>query len=54
MSELGDGWFRILTWRDARGHTGVWAWLATYTDHARAVREFGVEAQTALEQLFEV
>ena len=24
VRELDDGWFRLLTWRDARGHTGVW------------------------------
>ena len=53
VSELGDGWFRILTWRDARGHTGVWAWLASYSDDDRAVREFGTEAQGALERLFQ-
>ena len=52
VRELDDGWFRLLTWRDARGHTGVWAWLATYTDDDRAVREFGEEAQTTLERLF--
>ena len=39
-------------WRDARGHTGVWAWLAAYSDDNRAVREFGEEAQTTLERLF--
>ena len=52
VRELDDGWFRLLTWRDARGHTGVWAWLAAYTDDDRAVREFGEEAQAALERLF--
>lgn len=52
VRELDDGWFRLLTWRDARGHTGVWAWLATYTDDDGAVREFGEEAQTTLERLF--
>jgi uncharacterized protein YndB with AHSA1/START domain len=52
VSELDDGWFRILTWRDARGRTGVWAWLAAYTEDDRAVREFGAEAQGALERLF--
>ena len=53
VSELGDGWFRILTWRDARGRTGVWAGIAAYTDDDRAIREFGPEAQAALERLFE-
>jgi uncharacterized protein YndB with AHSA1/START domain len=52
VRELDDGWFRLLTWRDARGHTGVWAWLAAYTGDDRAVREFGPEAQAALERLF--
>jgi uncharacterized protein YndB with AHSA1/START domain len=52
VRELGDGWFRLLTWRDARGHTGVWAWLAAYDGHDQAVREFGLEAQAALEGLF--
>jgi hypothetical protein len=52
VRELDDGWFRLLTWRDARGHTGVWAWLAAYTDDDRPVREFGEEAQTALGRLF--
>lgn len=52
VSELEEGWFRIITWRDARGRTGVWAWLATYTDDDGAVREFGEEAQEALERLF--
>lgn len=25
VRELGDGWFRLLTWKDASGNTGVWA-----------------------------
>jgi uncharacterized protein YndB with AHSA1/START domain len=53
VRELNDGWFRLITWRDARGHTGVWAWLAAYTDDDRAVREFGDEAQASLERLFQ-
>lgn len=52
IHELDDGWFRLLTWRDAHGHTGVWAWLAAYADDATPVREFGAEAQAALERLF--
>ena len=52
VRELDDGWFRLLTWRGARGHTGVWAWLAAYTDDDRAVRQFGEEAQATLERLF--
>jgi hypothetical protein len=52
VRELDDGWFRLITWCDARGHTGVWAWLATYAEDEGAVDEFGVEAQEALERLF--
>ncbi len=52
VRELDDGWFRLITWRDARGHTGVWAWLATYAEDNGAVAEFGAEAQGALERLF--
>ena len=52
VRELDDGWFRLLTWRDARGQTGVWAWLAGYTGDAEPVRRFGEEAQAALERLF--
>jgi uncharacterized protein YndB with AHSA1/START domain len=52
VKELDDGWFRLLTWKDARGSTGVWAWLATYMEDAAAVREFGNRAQEALERLF--
>jgi uncharacterized protein YndB with AHSA1/START domain len=52
VKELDDGWFRLLTWKDARGSTGVWAWLATYMEDTAAVREFGNRAQEALERLF--
>ncbi len=52
VSELEDGWFRLLTWRDARGRSGVWAWLATYDGDEKLVREFEREAQGALERLF--
>jgi uncharacterized protein YndB with AHSA1/START domain len=52
VDELEDGWFRLLVWRDAHGHTGVWAWLATYTGDGTSVREFGIESQKALERLF--
>jgi len=52
VRELDDGWFRLITWRDARGQTGVWAWLAAYTGDDAPVREFGKEAQAALERLF--
>jgi uncharacterized protein YndB with AHSA1/START domain len=52
VAELDDGWFRLLTWRDARGNTGVWAWLAAYTDDDTAVRAFKERSQEALERLF--
>jgi uncharacterized protein YndB with AHSA1/START domain len=52
VSELDDGWLRLLTWKDARGSTGVWAWLATYAADDRAVREFKDMAQEALDRLF--
>ena len=52
VDELDDGWFRLLTWRDARGNTGVWAWLATYTEDDSAAREFKASSQEALERLF--
>jgi uncharacterized protein YndB with AHSA1/START domain len=52
VDELDDGWFRLLTWRDAHGNTGAWAWLATYTDDDSAVREFKDRSQEALERLF--
>ena len=53
VSELGDGWFRILTWRDGAGDTGVWAWVSSYGDHRAEVDRFRKEAQAALERLFE-
>jgi uncharacterized protein YndB with AHSA1/START domain len=52
VDELDDGWFRLLTWQDARGNSGVWAWLATYTEDDAAVREFAERSQEALERLF--
>jgi uncharacterized protein YndB with AHSA1/START domain len=52
VSELGDGWFRILTWRDGAGNTGVWAWLSSYGDHRGEVDRFRKEAQAGLERLF--
>jgi uncharacterized protein YndB with AHSA1/START domain len=52
VGELDDGWFRLLTWKDAGGRTGVWAWLATYADDAAPVREFGDDSQAALSRLF--
>lgn len=52
VRELDDGWFRLLTWKDARGNTGVWAWLAAYIDDAAPLLAFGEEAQRTLEKLF--
>jgi len=52
VRELNDGLFRVLTWRDGKGHTGVWASLATYTGEAAVVREFSQRTQEALERLF--
>lgn len=52
VRELNDGWFRLLTWKDAHGNTGVWAWLATYSEDATPVQEFKDRAQEVLQQLF--
>ena len=52
VSELGDGWFRILTWRDGAGDTGVWAWVSSYGSHREEVDRFRKEAQAGLERLF--
>jgi uncharacterized protein YndB with AHSA1/START domain len=52
VAELDDGWFRILTWTDANGATGVWAWVSTYGDQRAVVDQFREQAQTTLERLF--
>jgi uncharacterized protein YndB with AHSA1/START domain len=52
VRELDDGWFRLLTWKDAAGHTGVWAWISTYSGEEEPVRTFRDRAQEALERLF--
>jgi uncharacterized protein YndB with AHSA1/START domain len=52
VRELGDGWFRILTWSVPGGGTGVWAGLATYEGHGARVREFKARAQDAMGTLF--
>ncbi len=52
VAELGDGWFRLLTWRDATGATGVWAWVSTYGDRRGAVDRFREDARAALERMF--
>ena len=50
--EMGDGLFRLLTWTDPTGRTGVWASLATYAGDPSLVRDFTERAQSALERLF--
>ena len=52
MRELGDGWFRLLTWKDGAGSTGVWAWVSTHAGDEAAVKQFKDRAQEALERLF--
>ena len=51
VRELGDGWFRLLTW-SAAGKTGVWAGLATWRDGADEVKEFADRTGEALKRLF--
>jgi uncharacterized protein YndB with AHSA1/START domain len=50
--ELGNGWFRILTWCIPGGRTGVWAGVATYDQDASAVDDLRVQADAALRALF--
>lgn len=52
VRELDGGWFRLLTWRDGLGQTGVWAWLATYGGEAETLARFGKSARHALERLY--
>ena len=52
VRELDDGWFRLLTWRDASGDTGVWAWISTYAGADPRVDEFKELSQAALGRLF--
>jgi uncharacterized protein YndB with AHSA1/START domain len=52
VRELGDGWFRLLTWKDGAGTTGVWAWVSTHTGDEAPVNQFRDRAQEALERLF--
>ena len=52
VRELGDGLFRLLTWTDAGGRTGVWSSVATYTGDPEVVRTFAARMQPALERLF--
>jgi uncharacterized protein YndB with AHSA1/START domain len=52
VAELDDGWFRLLTWRDAAGDTGVWAWVSTYGSRRAEVDRFREQAQATLAELF--
>jgi uncharacterized protein YndB with AHSA1/START domain len=52
VRELEDGWFRLLTWREGSGSTGVWAWISTYSDDQAPVLEFRDRAREALARLF--
>lgn len=52
VRELGDGWFRLLTWAVPGGNTGVWAGLATYEEDRGQVREFQERAKAAMDKLF--
>jgi uncharacterized protein YndB with AHSA1/START domain len=52
VRELGDGWFRILTWSIPGGRTGVWAGVATYEAAAARVDELRAHADAALGTLF--
>lgn len=53
VRELDDGMFRLATWSDARGDTGIWVVLATYMEDGGRMREFGKQAQEKLEKLFD-
>lgn len=53
VREVEGGWFRLLTWRDGMGRTGVWAWLSSYGEDESPVRRFQEQAQPALERLFQ-
>lgn len=48
VRELGDGWFRILTWTIPGGRTGVWAGVATYETDGSQVDELKAHADAAL------
>ncbi len=52
VRELGDGWFRVLTWKDGAGNTGVWAWVSTHGDPDPRLEEFQRSAEEALGRLF--
>jgi uncharacterized protein YndB with AHSA1/START domain len=50
--ELGNGWFRILTWSIPGGRTGVWAGVATYDQDVALVDELRAHSEAALRALF--
>lgn len=52
VRELGDGWFRVLTWAVPGGDTGVWAGLATYHDDTGPLETFRSRTEAALDRLF--
>jgi uncharacterized protein YndB with AHSA1/START domain len=52
VRELGDGWFRILTWSVPGGGTGVWAGFATYEGDPTRVRNLKARAEEAIKKLF--
>lgn len=53
MREMGGALFRVGTWRDPQGKTGVWIWLASYASDARpALERFQRDARLALQRLF--
>jgi uncharacterized protein YndB with AHSA1/START domain len=51
VTELDDGWFRLLTW-SAGGKTGVWAGFATWAPGDARPAELAAQAGEALERLF--
>jgi uncharacterized protein YndB with AHSA1/START domain len=54
VRELDDVMFRLTTWTDARGNTGIWVILTTYGEDGGRVREFGKLAEERLRKLFEI
>ena len=53
LRELGGSLFRVSTWPDRQGKTGVWIWLASYaSDAAPALERFQHQARETLARLF--
>jgi len=53
VRELGGALFRVGTWRDPQGKTGIWLWLASYADDAvPTLQRFQHAAELALKRLF--